>query len=233
MAHPHEYLLQEYKISIDKLVPLTPSEVISEAEKLYGELSQDESASERQIRQALIHIGKKEFPYRKAYEELCAGDEERRLEAAALQKLDEPVKAKLKPLLENGVHLTDFANSKLFETNLESDERYRVEQAILEAHDVVGRECDDRAKERAESYETLVATWKKKQEDMQKMIDQLRSMAERNPESANEIIGKADQFEEGWSIVERDPSEEELKKEIENWAAVMEEHEAEGDSEVV
>lgn len=231
MAHPHVYLLKEYQISIDKLVPLTPPEIIEEAKKLYTELAGNEQASERQIRQALIHIGRKEYPYRKAYAELCGQDEEKRLQEAAVGKLDDAIKEKLKPVLENGVHITDYANSKLFESELQPEERYRVEQAILEAHDVINKQCDDRSKERAESYTELVERWKKEEERLQALINQLRSMAERDPKWAAEITGKADQFEEGWSIVERDPSEEEITKEIENWSTVFEEGD-EGEGEV-
>jgi len=227
MSHPHEYLLKEYAIAIERLVPLTPEPIIEEAKKLYETLAADENASERQIRQALIYIGKKEYPYSKAYEALCAGDEETRLQAAALQKIDAEIVGKMKPALDSGVHLTDYANSKLFEKDLTSEERYRVEQAILEAHDVIGKQCDDRARERAETYEKLVADARAEQEKMQALIDGLRAMAERDPKWASEIIGKADQFEEGWSIVERDPSLEEIQKEIENWTAVFEEAEDE------
>jgi hypothetical protein len=223
MAHPHEYLLKEYRVSIDKLVPLSPPEVKEEAEKIYRELSADENATERQIRQALVYIGKKEYPYRKAYQALCAKDEEKRLQEAALLKLEPSLIEKMKPVLDSGVHLTDYVNSKLFEKDLGAEEKYRVEEAILQAHDVIGKQCDDRAKERGESYTSLVEEAKKEQDEMQKLIDQLRSMSERDPKWASEITDKADQFEEGWSIVERDPTKEEIEKEIENWGTVFEE----------
>ncbi|MFA5945961.1 MAG: hypothetical protein WC802_03580 [Patescibacteria group bacterium] len=224
MAHPHEYLLQEYKLSIEKLVPLTPNEVIDEAKKLYDELLANESATERQIIQALIYIGRKEYPYRKAYEELCASDEEKRLNEAVITKLDAPLLDKIKPALQNGVHITDYAKSKLFEKDLTGEERYRVETAILDAHDVVGKQCDERAHERQQKFDDLVAIHRKDEERIQGLIDQLRSMADRDEKWRSEIIGKADEFEEGWSIVERDPSEEEVKQEIANWTGVFEEH---------
>lgn len=223
MSHPHEYLLQEYKLSIDKLVPLTPPEIIDEAKRLYNELSSNEAATERQIRQALILIGKKEYPYRKAYLELCANDEEQRLQAEVMKRLEGPVGDKVKVMIDSGVHVLDYVNSKLFERDLEPTERYQVEQAILAAHDVLDKQCDERAKERQQNFDELVLRWRAEQERLQQLIDQLRGLAERDPASADEIRGKADQLEEGWSIVERDPSEEEIKKEIENWTAVLEE----------
>lgn len=228
MPHPHQYLLQEFKISIDKLVPLTPSEIVEEAKRLYEELSANEAASEKQIRQALVLIGRKEYPYRKAYLELCANDEEQRLQEEILKRLEGSVHEKVRTMVESGVHVQDYVNSKLFERDLEATERYQVEQAILLAHDVINKQCDERAKERQKNFEELVEHWKSEEEKMQQLIDQLRGMAERDPMYADEIRGKADVFEEGWSIVERDPSEEEIRQEIAHWTTVLEEADEQG-----
>lgn len=228
MPHPHEYLLQEFKISIDKLVPLTPPEVVEEAKKLYEELSASDTVTERQIRQALILIGKKEFPYRKAYLELCAQDEEQRLQTEVVKRLEGTVAEKVQKMVESGVHIMDYVNSKLFERDLEATERYQVEQAILAAHDVLNKQCDERAKERQQNFDELVARWKQEEDRLQQLIDQLRGMAERDMSYADEIKGKADQFEEGWSIVERDPSEDEIKQEIAHWTTVLEEADEQG-----
>ncbi len=223
MSHPHEYLLQEFKISIDKLVPLTPPVVLEEANKIYDELSANPGATEKQIKQALILIGRKEYPYRKAYVELCAQDEEKRLQAEILKRLDGTIAEKVKHMVDSGVHVQDYVNSKLFERDLEATERYQVEQAILLAHDVLNKQCDERAKERQQNFEDLVARWKQEEERLQQMIDQLKGMAERDMTYADEILGKAEQFEEGWSIVERDPTEEEIKQEIAHWTTILEE----------
>ncbi|HRH32366.1 MAG TPA: hypothetical protein PLK06_03505 [bacterium] len=228
MPHPHEYLLQEFKISIDKLVPLTPLEVVEEAKKLYEELSASDTVTERQIRQALILIGKKEFPYRKAYLELCAQDEEQRLQTEVVKRLEGTVAEKVQKMVESGVHIMDYVNSKLFERDLEATERYQVEQAILAAHDVLNKQCDERAKERQQNFDELVARWKQEEDRLQQLIDQLRGMAERDMSYADEIKGKADQFEEGWSIVERDPLEDEIKQEIAHWTTVLEEADEQG-----
>ncbi|NBS67924.1 hypothetical protein EBT31_03290 [bacterium] len=223
MSHPHHYLLEEYRLSIEKLVPLTPREITEEAHRLYEELLQNEHASERQIQQALIEIGKKEYPYRKAYEALCATDEERRLEEAAFSKIDPEIAEKIRAVTAHGVHLTDYANSKLFETQLTSEERYRVERAILEAHDVINRQCDERAHARQESFDELVKRWTEKRDEIQRLIGEMRNMASRSPELSGEILGKAAAFEEGWSIVSRDPGEKEVREALSSFATQLEE----------
>lgn len=227
MAHPHQHLLEEFKISIDRLVPLTPANIIEEAHRLYDELATNEQSTEQQIAQALIYVGKKEFPYRKAYVELCANDEEQRMQKIVFDRLEPEVKAKIEAMTQHGVHILDYVNSALFEEQLSSDERYQVEQAILLAHDDLNKQCDERASQRKQTFEELVAKWKVEEEKLQALIDQLKGMGERDAKWADEIRGKAEQLEEGWSIVERDPQEEEIRKEIEYWDAVLSEEETE------
>lgn len=206
-----------------KLVPLTPPEVFAEAERLETELSANEQVTERQIAQALIEIGKMEYPYRKAYEALCATDEERRLEDAAFARLSGDTAEKVRAVTQHGVHITDYAKSKLFEEQLSPDERYQVENAILSAHDDINRQCDERAHTRQENFDELVARWATKRDEVQRLIGELRGMAERSPELAQEILGQADAFEEGWSIVARDPEEQDVRQAISSFATQLEE----------
>lgn len=225
MPHPHQSFLDEFKISIDKLVPLTPKEVIDEAWKLHQELLADENATEKQIHQALSLVGRKEFPYRKAYEELCAGDEEQRLQKLVFERLDEKLAKKIQEMTQHGVILDEYVKSDLFEEQLDGDERYQVQQAILLADDVLDNQCDDRAKKRAEDYQKLVDKWTQEAARLQGMIDNLRQMGAGDPKWGPEINSVCNRLEEGWSIVEQDPSEEEIKKEIEYWTTVLTEDE--------
>ena len=221
MSHPPRIFAQGVQISIDKLVPLTPPAVIDEAKKLHEELAGNEAATEKQVHDALVYVGRKEFPYRKAYEELCAGDEEQRLQKDVFERLEPEVREKIHNVTHHGVHVLDYVNSPLFEEQLTGDERYQVEQAILMAHDVLNKQCSERATEREKSYEELVAKWKAEEERLQGLIDTLRGFADRDAKWHDEILGRVATLEEGWSVVERDPTEEEVRKEIEYWTDVF------------
>lgn len=222
-SHPHHYLLEEYRLSVEKLVPLTPPALVEEARRLYDELSGNEHTRERQIQQALIEIGKKEYPYRKAYEALCATDEEKRLEAAAFAHIDSATAEKIRAVTMHGVHLTDYTKSKLFETQLTAEERYHVQKALLDAHDVINRQCDERAKARQENFDELVKKWTEKRDEIQRLLEEMKAMASRSPELAGDILGKALAFEEGWSIVSRDPEEKEVREALSSFATQLEE----------
>lgn len=224
MTHPHQSYLDEFRISIDKLVPLTPLEIKDEAMKLYEELSANAQATLKQIHQALSLIGRKEFPYRKAYHELCAGDEEQRLQQLVFDRVDENVKKKVQAVIQHGVMLDDFVASDLFD-ELKPEERLQIEQAILLAEDTLDHQCDERAHKRQQQYDELVDHWKQEAARLQGLIDNLRAMGDEDPKWRGEIDSVCDRLEEGWSIVERDPSEEEIKKELEYWNTVLHESE--------
>ncbi|PIQ67864.1 hypothetical protein COY25_01495 [Candidatus Uhrbacteria bacterium CG_4_10_14_0_2_um_filter_41_7] len=229
MPHPHQSFLDEFKIAISHMVPLTPPEIIVEANQLHDELLADEEASEKKIHQAMSIIGRKEYPYRKAFEELCAGDEEQRLQEAVFERLDEDVKKKVMEMTSHGVILEDYVASPLFEEQLEGDERFQVEQAIMLADEVLDNQCDDRAHKRKIAYEDLVKKHTDDANRLQGLIDRLREMAIEDPKWAGEIEGTASRLEEGWAITEKDPSEEEILKEIEYWNTVLHEEGETGD----
>lgn len=229
MGMSSDYILQEFALAIERLVPLTPDEVTQEAQRLYADLSQNPATDEQLVRKALIEIGRKEFPYRKAYEELCANDEERRLQEATLARLSPALREKVLSLLQVGVSLVDYLNSQMFEKELTGTQRHEIEEAVLAAHDVINRQCDERAAERKQKYQDLVDRWRAYEERLQKKIEVIRSLAQRahDADLAAEILDAAMRFEEGWSIVERDPTEEDVQGAYEDFATRVEEGEEE------
>lgn len=220
MSHQQEEILKEFRSAIARLVPLTPKEVIDEAKRLAAELEANESSNAEQIRQALVYIGRKEFPYRKAYQELCAGDEEARMQEIVLRKIDDVTKSMLEPVTKYGVHILDFVKSSQFEA-LSEDTKVAIDNALREAHDVVNRQCDERASSRAESYQELVHRWATEAEQIQKLIEVLKDMADRDARYHDEILGRARQLENGFSMIEEDPTQELVEKEIAHWAGVL------------
>lgn len=220
MSHPQEELLKEFRRAIEKLVPLTPKDVTDEARRVADELEANASLTAEQIRQALVYIGRKEFPYRKAYQALCAGDEEARMQEIVLGKLDDVTKSMMEPVTKYGVHILDFVKSSQFD-ELSDDAKVAIDNAIREAHDVTNRQCDERASRRAEMYQELVQHWTEEAGKIQKLIGVLKDMADRDVRYRDEILGRARQLEDGFSMIEEDPSQELVEKEIAYWAGVF------------
>ena len=225
--HEHQHFLDEFEIAISKLVPLTPAEIVAEAKQLHADLLANPAVTEDQIREALRTVGRKEYPYRKAFHELCEGDEEQRLQAAVFERLDPAVAAKVKEVTSHGVILEDFVKSPAFETALTGEERYQVEQAILIVDDILENQCDDRATSRQQSFAELVAKYEHEAAELEAMIAQLAAMAAGSSKHGDEIQGTVDRLNEGWSVVERDPERTEIQQELDYWKEIFAEQEGE------
>jgi len=60
------------------------------------------------------------------------------------------------------------------------------------------------------------------------LIDTFKGMAERDEQYRDDILARVRQFEEGWSMIEPDPTEEDVQKEITYWTGVMNEEGEDG-----
>lgn len=228
MAHPHEELLQDFRYALARLVPLAPSAVVDEANTIAEDLEANDASTPEQIRQALIYIGRKEFPYRKAYQELCAGDEEERLQTLVLGNLDDEILEKMEPVTKYGVHILDYVKSSQFESRLTSEDRSAVDREILAAHDVLNKQCDERAAKRKNTFDDLVAQWTASEARIQMLIDTFKGIADRDEQYRDDILARVRQFEEGWSMIDADPTEEDVQKEIQYWTGVINEASEDG-----
>lgn len=221
MTHPHKAMLDEFKYALDHLPPTVPAEIIEEGRKLHKELLDNPEATQEQIHSAFVLIGKKEFPYRRAYEEMVeSGLEKRRLELI-LEHLEPNVREKVQKYLDDGISLEALVKSSMFEIDFTAEERYQLEDGILHAADHIKEEVPDVIKEHRADYDKLVETWRKKQGKMEEKINELRALANKDPKWRDEILDKVKTLEEGWSVAERDPELLEIEKEIEYWIGTM------------
>ncbi|MEK7105092.1 MAG: hypothetical protein AAB865_00170 [Patescibacteria group bacterium] len=221
MKHPHQAILDEFQYAIDHLVPTVPSGVAEEAKRLHHELSENPEATEAQIHDALVNIGKQEFPYRRAYQEMMEEPSEEKRTALVLDHLEPEVKVKVETVMKDGVTLEALTKSSIFETDFTSEERYQIEDGILHAADHVKEEMPEVIASNKGKYDGLVESWKEKQKTMEAKIEELRALAGKDDKWREEILDKVKTLEEGWSVVERDPELLEIEKEIEYWQGTM------------
>lgn len=220
MPHPHQAFLDEIKIAIDKFVPMTPEDIQTRATETLERLEYQPEIPLTDIHAALVEIGREEYPYRKAYHDLCDSDEEQRLRSLILPRLDDKVRKVLEEAFSYNILLDDFVRSEVFESNLNGDERYQVTNAILLAEEELDSQCDDRAHDQKKKFEDLVAERKEEVKALQDKIDLLKRLMQQYPVHADEISAVVNRLEEGWSITNTDPTKEEIEKEIEYWQTV-------------
>ena len=105
MAHPFQFTLQELKIAIDNLVSTIPEDTKKEANRLYEELLLNEKATQEEIHNAIVNIGKSEYSHRHSYHELVDKDSDKHILETVMSNLNPGLKEKVAQILDSGVNL--------------------------------------------------------------------------------------------------------------------------------
>ncbi|MBU0531338.1 hypothetical protein KJ910_02495 [Patescibacteria group bacterium] len=212
-------MLDQFKVAINNLPPTLP-EVKEEADGLLAELISKDNLAEKDVHDAMVRIGKKVYPHRRALDELLEEVGEGLSRQIVLDHVEENVKQKLESMLEGGT-VEEIVKSDLFETEFTPEERYQIEDAILHAKDEIMDEVPDLVKEHQAEYDQLVKKWSAHQAQIESKIKELAELAQKDASWRAEIDDKVSVFEEGWSVVERDPRLVDVEKEIEYWRGTL------------
>jgi hypothetical protein len=226
MSHPHQSMLDEFEFAIKHFVPTIAEELQSEAKTLLDELQKNESLDDKAIQKVFYEIGVKEYPHRRAYNELTQSSAKAKMQSMVIEHVDETVRSVIKPHLDSGVSLEELVSSKLFTEELDAKQRYQVEDGILVAKDKLVEVLKKEAGSDAQAYKALVEKWQKAATQIDEAIGELEKLAQGGDESQqSEIKGKVARFREGFLVTEQDPELEEIKKEIEYWTNTFAEEE--------
>ncbi len=221
MAHPHQSLLDEYKIAIAHFAPGVPEGVKAEAEAALATLSVNENAGEEEIWAAMEKTGLAEYPYRHALKDLASASADDRRKEIVLEHVDEAVRAKIAPLLESGVPIEEIVKSAMFETNFTGEERYQVEDALLDADHHLEEDLEHIPEKQAKGFEAKVKVWEKTRDLIQAKIDELESLKDKNAKWKDEIIETVKRLRTGFLVTEKDVELSEVEKEIEYWRGTL------------
>ncbi len=214
-------MLDEFAYALDHLPLTVPDAIVKEGRQLHKTLSENPEATAEEIQDAMVAIGKKEYPFRKAYQDMIGQVSEERHVELVLEHLEPEVRTKVQELLNSGVSLDALCRSSMFETDFTAEERYQVEDGILHAADHVAEELPEKIAADSSRYDALVAEWKAKQAKIEEKIVELKALASKDPKWSAEILDKVKTLEEGWTLTERDPELLEVEKEIEYWMGTI------------
>jgi hypothetical protein len=221
MSHPHEFFLQEYQYAINHLVPTVPAEIKNEAQKMHDLLLADPNADEERIAEAVSKTGRAEYPHRQAFLELTTQTRLEKVKEIVLEHVDENVKAKLEEILASGANIEEITRGKMFEEKFTAEERYQIEDGLMDAEEHVKEDLKEQSEAEPEKYNQLVKKYEEQRDEIEKQISILRAMASHDKKWKDEILSKAEMFEEGWLATMPDPDLETVKKEIEYWQGVF------------
>lgn len=187
----------------------------------YARLAADPNAALPQIEDAIVAFGKEIWPYRKAYQELhdAYGKDEPYLR----ETLSPATRTKYEAFVAGGGKLEDVRGGGELERTFPPEEKREIEEAWLAARERTHRELDALiAGEWKQKFESSLAALRGKQEEIEKKIAALRAFAGESPKWSAEIVDKVKVFEEGWSGVEREVSEDDIRGEIDYYRGVIE-----------
>lgn len=211
-------MLDEFDYAIKHFVPTLPEEIKKEAQDTLAKLSADEQVDEAAIRKAFYTIGVKEYPYRRAYEELTHTSAESQIKMMVLDHVNEKVRSVIRPHLDSGVHLDELMKSQVLIDELTPEEIYQIEDGIAVAESKLADEIKGEGGDHSTAYKELYGKWVNTAKEIQEKIDKLEALAQGGTENQQlEIKNKATRYREGFIVTEQDPDLEEIKKEIEYW----------------
>jgi len=226
MSHPHQSMLDEFQFAIKHFAPTVPEAVKAEAQKVHDDIAGNESVDEVAVKKAFYTIGIKEYPYRRAYEELTHSSAEAQMKSMVLEHVDETVRSVIKPHLDEGVSLEELVSSKIFSEQLDAKQRYQVEDGILVAKDKLAETLKAQVGEQSDHYKALVDKWSSEAGKIQEALVTLEKLAQGGDENQQaEIKGKVARLREGFLVTEPDPQLEEVQKEIDYWTETFAEEE--------
>lgn len=219
-------MLDEFQFAIKHFAPTVPEAVKAEAQKVHDDIAGNESVDEVAIKKAFYTIGIKEYPYRRAYEELTHSSAETQMKAMVLEHVDETVRGVIKPHLDEGVSLEELVSSKIFSEQLDAKQRYQVEDGILVAKDKLAETLKEQVGDQSDHYKALVDKWSSEAGKIQEALVNLEKFAQGGDENQQaEIKGKVARLREGFLVTEPDPQLEEVQKEIDYWKETFAEEE--------
>lgn len=198
-----------------------PEEVKTEAETALAGFLANENATEEEIWAAMEKTGLAEYPYRHALKELSEGGADERRREIVLEHVDETVRAKIAPLLESGVPLEEIVKSALFETNFTAEERYQVEDAILDADHHLEEDLEHIPEEQGKAFEAKVKAWTKTRDEILERIAELEGLKDKNAKWRDEIMETVKRLRSGFLVTEKDTELSEVEKEIEYWRSTL------------
>ena len=205
MHHPQiKHTIDIFEIMYKNIPPLVPEEVEKEMGHALEHLHDDYKVGIEEVENMVIALGKKIWPYWKAFDELYNMDQGKLGEKFLLGKLSVELKTKYSEFKEHSGNYHDLrmgASAIFFET----EERFEITQALVEVDiDVRNHTEQSVLSLERKKYEDLIIDFQTILDDIEKRLDALRLVAEdeeEHPELATEIREHIRAFEHGLCLL--------------------------------
>lgn len=229
--HPYQYTLELLRLAILHLPPSFPKEKRRGYEKKLDQFLDKPKTKYEDIQKVIVSLGYESWADRKAYEEMYSRYGHSSEEAFLLEHLDAGVREKYERFINEGGKLRYVATVKSeeqlrqpspFERYFTPEEKFAIEQALIIALDYARKEINDLVvgAKRSE-YAELVKQYDVTQEHIADKIEELRRLASVSKKWEPAISDRVRLLEEGWSVVEKGATLEEVTQEVEYWKGTL------------
>ncbi|MDD4995205.1 MAG: hypothetical protein PHW53_01935 [Patescibacteria group bacterium] len=221
MPQKYQNELNLLRIAIEKTPFSFSRDERSKFETRLAALEANPETKRDEIETVIVEVGKATWPHRKAYEGMFAAYAKEKYEEQFINNLDDDLRVKYENFTRAGGSLHDYRRTREMEQAFTPEEYTRLEDAIFEARKFLDSYMETVIAENSDEYNESVKRYESKQRDCANMIESLKEIARTSEKWAPEIMAKVRKFEEGWSAIERDFDEDQLKHEIEYWQGVI------------
>lgn len=217
--------LNELIFAVAHLPPVIPEDVMAEIQKRLSEVkSFGPKVTDDIVRDAMIAIGKMEWPYRHAYNEILPMFAKGKELELLLEHLSPELRKKVNDISGGDVTIAELMSSKVFETEFTADEKFLLEEATLEAREHTAKYIAEQIQANAEcktAFENALTKARADQVILDETISRLEALAGVDEHWGVEIKNKVEQFRLGWSIAEKDARTEIVEQEIDYWKGIL------------
>lgn len=214
--------LTELEFAVKHLPPTIPEAQKQAIETILSELkSLGPKATDDAVRDAMIEIGRIEWPYRHAYMSMinvCCSHTEHDL---FLKALSDKTRKKYLSIGGADATLKEMMRSQLFEEKLTPEQRQEVQTAALDAKFQMEDVMKAYIEQQPEQFKDLVVKAQEEQNKLEKAIERLQALISVDAHWGPEIQARVDQMQLGWSIAEPDVAVADVEKEIEYWQGML------------
>ncbi len=205
MHHPQiKHTIEIFEIMYKQLPPLVPEEVEKEIKHALEHLHDDIGVGIEEVENIVISMGKKIWPYWKAFGELYNMEQGKMGEKFLLGKLSIGLKKKYNEFKEHGGTYHDLRTGSpaVF---FENEERLEMTQKLVEVDiDIRNHTKQMVLSMERRKYEDLIVDFQTILDDIEKRLGNLSMLAEdeeEHPELAEEIRAKVRAFEFGMCLL--------------------------------
>lgn len=187
-----------------KLPPLVPRKVVLEVEEMLEKMRKNYKITSEEAEDIIISLGKKVWPYWRAFIKLYQVYRKNFGEKILLVKLSPAVRTKYNFLREHGATYEDLFRGGPAE-HFTVDERRALTESLLEVEDDIRRHCTQAVLSvEKKKYEKLIAEFSVKLEKIEKQLQTLSLMAKnetKHPRLAKEIEAQVKAYEFGLCLL--------------------------------